>query len=108
MFEYKAYIKSVYDGDTVTAVIDCGFNIKITEKVRLFGINTPEVRGSERKNGLISRDYLRELILEKVVTIQTKKDKKGKYGRYLGTIFYEDININKLLVKKGYAEFKDY
>lgn len=109
MYIYQAIITAVYDGDTVTANIDCGFNIwKKGEKLRLFGINTPEVRGEERPEGLKSRDFLRDLILDKKVQIQTVKDKKGKYGRYLATIVLDGVNVNKLLVEKGFGEFKDY
>ena len=108
MFTYKAKIIKVYDGDTVTADIDCGFKIHFTEKIRLYGINAPEVRGKERPEGLKARDYLRELILNKEVVIKTRKDKKGKYGRYLGAIILDDVDINKKLVKDGHAEFRKY
>ena len=108
MFTYTAKIIKVYDGDTVTAKIDCGFHLNFTEKVRLYGINAPELRGKERPEGLKARDYLRELILDKEVTIKTIKDRKGKYGRYLGEIFIGTVNINKKLVKKGHAVFKKY
>ena len=57
------------------------------QKIRLLGINTPEVRGSEKSQGIISRDALRQRILGKVVIIKTSKDKKGKYGRWLGEVF---------------------
>ena len=112
LYHYKALIVAVYDGDTVTAEVDLGFNIKITEKFRLFGINTPEVRGDERDKGLVSRDALRQKILDKQVTMETKKDKKGKYGRYLGTIFLEEegelININKWIVENDYGVEHNY
>ena len=53
-----------------------------------------------------------ELILDKEIIIGTFKDKKGKYGRYLGEIWLphegEIINVNDLLVKQGYAEYKEY
>ena len=108
MYEYNAKIISVYDGDTVTAEIDLGFKIKITEKIRLIRINTPEVRGEEKELGLISRDRLRELILNKNVIIKTQKDKKGKYGRYLGEIIINDMNVNDWLVTEGLAKYKKY
>ena len=112
MYEYRATIIKAYDGDTVTAEIDLGFNIKITEKLRLLRINTPELRGDERELGLISRDRLREKILGREVIIKTKKDKKGKYGRYLAEIIFETedglINVNDWLVTEGLAEYKEY
>lgn len=49
MFTYKAKIINVYDGNTVTVDIDCGFHIHFTEKVRLYGINTQEILGRKGK-----------------------------------------------------------
>lgn len=74
------------------------------QKVRLLGINTPEVRGKERELGLISRDRLRELIDGKDVIIVTHKDKGGKYGRLLATIYLDGVNINQQLVDGGFAK----
>ena len=109
LYEYKAEIIAVYDGDTVTADIDLGFNTwRRDERLRLSGINAPEVRGKERPEGLISRDALREKILGKEVIICTIRDKKGKYGRYLVEIHLEGLNINGWLVDSKYAVYKDY
>jgi micrococcal nuclease len=108
MYEYKARIIKVYDGDTVTAIVDLGFNVSVKEKLRLSRINTPEVRGEQRPDGLISRDKLRERILDKDVIIKTIRDKKGKYGRYIAEIILEDENINDWLVTEGLAEYKEY
>jgi micrococcal nuclease len=105
---YGATIVKVYDGDTVTAVVDLGFKIKMTIRVRLAGINAPEVRGASREEGLKTRDYLRGLILNKKVMIKTQKDKKGKYGRYIGVLYINDKNINELLVENQLAEKKEY
>ena len=82
MYEYKARITSIYDGDTVTAEVDLGFNVRVIEKIRLARINTPEIRGEERPQGLISRDRLRQLMLNQEVMLHTIKDKKGKYQDY--------------------------
>jgi micrococcal nuclease len=105
MYEYKATVTKVYDGDTITVDFDLGFGILIRkQKIRLYGINTPEVRGTEKSEGIISRDALRERILGKVVTIKTFRDKKGKYGRWLGEVFVEEENINQWLITEGYAK----
>jgi len=109
LYYYKAKIVSVYDGDTVTADIDLGFKTWVKgEKLRLYGINAPELRGEEREEGLKSRDYLRGLILGKEVLIKTRKDKRGKYGRYLAEIILDGVNINDKLVEDGYAVYKEY
>ena len=113
LYHYKAKVTSVYDGDTITVDIDLGMNVVLTgQKIRLYGIDTPEVRGSEREDGLVSRDWLRDKILDKWVVIKTHKDSKGKYGRWLGTIFTEEAgiqtNINEQLVSEGLAECRQY
>ena len=105
MYEYKATVTKVYDGDTITVDFDLGFGILIRkQKIGLLGINTPEVRGPEKPQGIISRDALRQRILGKVVTIKTSKDKKGKYGRWLGEVFVEEENINQWLITEGFAK----
>ena len=114
LYTYRAIVTSVYDGDTCTVDIDLGLHTWVrNEKIRLYGINAPEIRGIERPKGLKSRDFLREQILGKESTIETIKDKKGKYGRYIGTIWLKnekgkEINISDLLVKKGFAVYKEY
>jgi micrococcal nuclease len=105
MYEYRAHVIKVYDGDTITVNLDLGFFTWIkNQTIRLSGINTPEIKGEERPNGLISRDRLRELILDKEVIIKTEKDSKGKYGRWLGTIYLDEVNINEQLISEGLAE----
>jgi micrococcal nuclease len=104
LYNYKAKCKSVYDGDTITLDIDLGFGVwMLHQKTRLLGINTPEIRGSERLSGLIARDRLRELIEGKDIILASHRDRAGKYGRWLGTIYLGDININQLLLDEGLA-----
>jgi micrococcal nuclease len=107
-------VVSVYDGDTITVDIDLGLKTFVKkEKIRFFRINAPELRGAERKRGLESRDFLRGILADKDIILETIKDKRGKYGRYLGEIWIENekgklINVNDLLVKKGFAVYKEY
>ena len=105
MFEYRAFVRRVYDGDTITVDIDLGFDVLMkNQKIRLLGINAPEIRGENRQAGLVSRDFLREKISGKWVVLKTKKDKKGKYGRWLGEVFLEEKNINDLMLSEGMAK----
>ncbi len=114
MYQYKAKVVSVYDGDTIRVNIDLGFGIIQKGNkgrglsLRLHRINAPEMRGVEKKEGKKSRDFLREKILGKEIIVKTIKDNKGKYGRYLAEIFIDNENINDVLVKKGYAKYKQY
>ena len=105
LYTYKARCISVFDGDSVTLDIDLGFNmIMHNQKIRLLGINTPEVRGSDRLDGLVSRDRLRELIEGKDIIMVSHRDKSGKYGRWLATIYANETNVNQLLIDEGLAE----
>lgn len=103
MYHYRAKILEVYDGDTVTAKVDLGFLHFQIMKLRLHGIDTPELRGEEREQGLIVRDIVREMILDKEVEIHTYKDKQGKFGRYLATIVINGLDLNQWLVDNGHA-----
>ena len=114
LYHYKAKVVNVYDGDTCTVDIDLGLHIwNKGEKIRLNRINAPELRGNEKPKGLKSRDFLRSLIFDKEIFIETIKDKKEKYGRYLAEIWLEDekgkfININDVMVKNGFAKYQKY
>ena len=110
---YKAKVISVYDGDTITVDIDLGFNVTLhKQKIRLFGIDTPELRGLEREQGLISKKWLEDKILGKDIILESIKDKTGKYGRILGIIYTLDetndkpqyININEQIINLGLGE----
>ena len=99
---------SVYDGDTITLTIDLGFNIKKREKIRFYGINAPELKGVERPDGIISKTFLKSLIDDAIyknknIYLKTMKDSQEKYGRYLGVLFIDDLNVNLKLVEEGLA-----
>tara|TARA_Y100001937_G_scaffold70708_1_gene96247 strand:- start:271 stop:690 length:420 start_codon:yes stop_codon:yes gene_type:complete len=104
MYEYACKVKRVVDGDTVDVVLDLGFDVSYSCRVRLYGIDTPESRTrnkDEKARGKMAGSFLKEAIEdgEKVV-IQTKlKDSKGKYGRVLGDVVVDGVNINELMVK---------
>lgn len=106
MFEYSAKVVEVIDGDTIDVVIDLGFNVLHTLRVRLYGINTPETRTKnkeEKQKGLNAKARLKELIEGKIVKIKTQKDETEKFGRYLGIIFLDENNINQQLIQEGHA-----
>ena len=83
MYEYNANVVRVYDGDTVWADIDLGFDTWLkNHPIRLSGIDTPEVRGSEKEAGIVSRDRLIELLDSagnQCVIKTTKGKQKGMY-----------------------------
>ena len=103
MYEYSCEVTRVVDGDTCDCIIDCGFNFLHKCRVRLYGIDTPESRTrnkDEKVRGKMAAAFLKDAIEngEKEV-IQTKlKDSRGKFGRVLGEIIVDDVNINQAMV----------
>ena len=113
-YVYRARITKVYDGDTITADVDVGLGVWVHgQKLRLYGINTPEVRGEEREEGLKARDFvLLKVPIGSEVVVRTYKDTKGKYGRWLADVFYPTphnplgpmVSLNETLVARGFAK----
>ena len=108
MYEYRARIVRVIDGDTVEAEVDLGFHISTRMTMRLFGINTPEIKGVSRPEGRASRDFLIQLIDTHThgtgeLTIRTQKDATEKYGRLLATLLADNVNLNEALIAAGHA-----
>lgn len=109
MYTYKAQVIKVVDGDTIDAIVDLGFDVKVEMRFRLTGIDTPEIRTkdiAEKNAGLAAKAKVEQLIGGKQITIKTDKDSSEKYGRYLATIFYGEklINLNEQLVSEGLAK----
>ena len=108
MYEYACKVKRVVDGDTVDVILNLGFDIMYKSRVRLYGIDTPESRTrnlDEKARGKMAGAFLKNAIDtgEKVV-IQTKlKDSRGKFGRVLGNIIVDGININQLMIDNHHA-----
>ena len=110
-YYYIAEVVSVYDGDTITCNVDLGFKTFKRVKVRLTGIDTPEIRTrdlEEKKRGYESRDWLSSQILGKNILLHTQE--KGKFGRWLGTIWSleeenlsEENSYNQKLILEGHA-----
>ena len=117
MYEYKAKVVKVFDGDTVDVDIDLGFGIWMKdERVRIMGIDTPESRTRdkvEKKFGLAAKEKLKSLLgKETVLKTQVNKDgedMKGKFGRILGDFdVYDAVTdawrpVTKVLIESGHA-----
>lgn len=103
-------IHKVVDGDTIDADIDLGFDISLTKRIRLAGVDTPESRttdANEKKLGLESKDWLKHrLEFAKDIIIRTElPDSTEKYGRIIGHLFIngEETSINNQMISEGYA-----
>jgi micrococcal nuclease len=108
MYEYRAKILRVVDGDTVDVDLDLGFKTVLhNERVRIAGIDTPESRTRDKVEkifGLASKKRLEEL-LGKVCVVKTQKpDSKEKFGRILGDFILSDGRlVSEVMVEEGYA-----
>lgn len=108
MFEYQATLDRVIDGDTYVLVIDLGFEVHVKTHARLLGVNTPEMRGTERPAGLGATRFVQQWFDQTTATAAaagtewelrvvshdmnhtpTSKHptRKGKYGRWLVDIY---------------------
>jgi micrococcal nuclease len=111
MYEYRVkQVLKVVDGDTIDVVIDLGFDISYTSRVRLAGIDTPESRTKDAREkilGLEVKEYLKKALEGATdIVIRTEKvDSSEKYGRILGWLFInrQTDSLNMELVNKGYA-----
>ena len=108
MYEYSCTVERVVDGDTIDVVLDLGFDILYKSRVRLYGIDTPESRTrnlDEKARGKMAGAFLKNAIEEGTkVVIQTEvKDSRGKYGRVLGNVVVDGVNINKKMIESYLA-----
>ena len=108
-FSYRVNkVIKIIDGDTIDVMLDLGFDIMYKSRVRLFGIDTPESRTSdktEKKYGLMSKKFLQdELKSASKLSIKTYKgEETGKFGRILGDVFVDGKSVNMKMVKEGHA-----
>ncbi len=111
MYEYKATLVNVVDGDTLDVIIDLGFKMTTAQRIRLKGINTPEIwrkkkDSEEYKRGMAAKEYVINRLQGENAEfiIHTDKD-HGVYGRYIGKIVLSDsaLSLNDELLKEGHA-----
>ena len=118
MYEYKAIVDRVVDGDTIDCTIDLGFKTWKKVRVRMEGINTPESRTrdlEEKKRGLAAKDRLVEILEYNNNECTLKVSGVGKFGRAIASIYVDTlspasdqssmtiVNVNKQLIEEGHA-----
>ena len=120
MYKYKAKLVRVIDGDTVDAMIDLGFDTWVKKRIRLSGIDAPEVRTrdkEEKVKGFAAKARVQEVLDQSDGEFYLTSQSLDKYGRCLGEIMvsknyirsekYHGKSINQLLIKEGHAvEYK--
>lgn len=133
LYCYRATCWKVIDGDTLELDIDLGLHVFSRQRVRLLGLNTPEIHGVKKG----SEEYLKGLDAAEAVArllrphglgrtleghvreedyagsptdlwVETSKDKIGKYGRFLVKVWVQQsskmLELNRHLIDKGFAE----
>jgi len=111
MYEYRATVVKVVDGDTVDVDIDLGFGICMKdERVRIMGIDTPESRTRDKVEDLFGEAAKARVaqLLSGDVVLKTQiarngEDMKGKFGRILGDFVVEDKLLTDILIEEGHA-----
>lgn len=106
MYQYFAVIDRIVDGDTIDLLVDLGFEVLHRIRVRLEGVQAPEVRGPEREDGLAWTRLLGWLVEQHgtKVVIETKKvGSRDKYGRWVGQITWHPsgLSLNQEIVRLG-------
>lgn len=107
-YVFESSLYSAYDGDTLTLTDDLGHNITFKSKVRLKGLDTPELRGGTpitKEAAKVVRDYVRQWCVGEgfnLVSVSLKDD-KDKYGRYLIELYKDGALLNHHLIEIGFA-----
>ena len=107
-------IKKVLDGDTIDVIIDLGFDLAKTERVRIAGVDTPEKRTrnlEEKALGIDATEWLKDKLKDAIdgdddLVIRTELiGGVGKYGRLLGWLYIgdADVSLNEQMIDEGYA-----
>ena len=105
-YRVKSIVK-IIDGDTFDCIMDLGFDVLLEARVRMMGIDTPESRTrdlEEKKFGLLAKEYLTEKLAKADIIVTTEVDnEKGKFGRILGWVWADGINVNKQMIDENMA-----
>jgi len=113
LWHYRVFVLRVIDGDTVVCLRDLGTHKYDVLKVRLAGVDAPEMRPrvgtpaertAEKILAAASTDRLKELVDKREIVIRTEKT--GKYGRWLAYLFIpgsQTETANQILLDEGLA-----
>lgn len=107
MYHYSVLsVERVVDGDTVDVVLDLGFNLYTKQRVRILGIDTPELRSKdqqEKQKALSAKEYAEQWFSSGNLTVTTTKD--DKYGRILGDFRKEgeELSFGESVIKSQFG-----
>jgi micrococcal nuclease len=116
MYQYKIKkVNRILDGDTIEAELDLGFNVTLTQIIRLVGIDSPEIHTlneDHKKYGQRAKEKLNEYFSYgngDIVISTLKPNSSDKYGRILGTVYKEGQNLtaSEYMIANNYAWYYD-
>jgi endonuclease YncB( thermonuclease family) len=88
MYDYVAQVIRLVDGDTMHLQVDPGLDIRVNLIIRLWGLNAPEM---STDTGKAAKAWVEQWLAEHaptgLIVLHTIKDKREKYGRYLGIVY---------------------
>jgi len=99
MYEYKAKVTNVVDGDTVDAIVDLGFKVQTLQRLRLSRVDTPE---RNQANYQTAKDFVKQLVEGKDVIMRSHK--ASKWGYFLADISIEGRDVADMLLAAGLAK----
>lgn len=116
MFEYKARVLETIDGDTLDVAVDLGFRVQTVQRIRLLGVDTPEMHASDpakRTRAQAAKAFTAAWVEAHRGEVIVKSQKPGggdKYGRWLATIYPPGtpadpslVSLNGSLIIAGHA-----
>ena len=98
-YTYRGKIVKIIDGDTIDVIIDLGFEVQKRVRCRLDSVDAPAITTPEGKKA-------KEFLVEKLPineTVTVVSNKYDKYGRSVAMVYYNDVNINQLLLDNNHA-----
>mgnify|MGYP003151530226 FL=1 len=106
MYQYRVTLDRVVDGDTVDVHIDLGFDVWLSgQRIRLMGLDTWESRTRNlevKAKGLLAKEFTKHSVSEAEEIILISHG-RGKYGRILGELICDGVNLNDALIENGHA-----
>jgi len=106
---YPAKLERVVDGDTIVVSLTLGLDVILEHQwIRLYDINAWEPKGEQKEKGLEATKYLKERLSKGNIEIEIRQEwgqnGKGKYGRWLGVLYVDGVDVNVELMERGHAE----
>lgn len=106
LYYYKGIVTRVIDGDTICIKnLELGFGATLDMRVRLLGVNAPEMKGETLFAARAAQQFVVNKVLGNEVIIRTEKG--DAFGRWLAIVYYytnkEYKCLNDELIQEGFA-----